>query len=311
MGWLSLALMTGALVALRDALVKRGSARTDEYETILVLSGATAAALFIALLFLGFPPIGRGLPLAIVGSALPNVFAYLLLAKAVKHSDLSLVAPLLGLTPLFLLATTPLILGERPQAIGFAGVLLIVLGAYLLNAHDFRHGPLEPFRALLRDRGARMMLGVAFIWSISSNYDRIGVEATSPLAWPVVVHSFMALVLLPVVIWRRSRPDRVRPREPSIVISLDGLATGWWSRQTARAPLILLLAGMVNAVQSFTHMTAITMTMVPYVVAVKRSSLLFSVGLGRVMFGERRIRQRALGASIILAGVIVFALARP
>lgn len=311
MGWLALALATGALVALRDALVKRGSARTDEYETILILSGTTAAALFVALLFIGFPEPGPRLPLAIVGSAVPNVFAYLLLARAVKHSDLSLVAPLLGLTPLFLLGTTPLILGERPQALGFAGVVLIVLGAYLLNARDFRHGPLEPFRALLRDRGARLMLGVAFIWSITANYDRIGVQATSPLTWPLVVHAFVALVLLPVVIWRRSRARSDGPRKRAFTLSIDGYVPGWWLRQAARAPLILLLAGAVNAVQSFTHMTAITLTMVPYVVAVKRTSLLFSVGLGRVMFGEGRIRERALGASIILAGVIVFALGRP
>ena len=309
MGWLPIALLTGALVALRDALVKRGSARTDEYETIVVLSGTTALALLGVLLVTGMPAIGRGLPLAILGSAVPNVFAYLLLAKAVKHSDLSLVAPLLGLTPLFLLVTTPLILGERPHAVGVAGVLLIVLGAYLLNVQDFRHGPLGPFRALLRDPGARMMLGVAFLWSISSNYDKIGVDATSPLAWPVIVHSFVTLVLVPVVAWRRLRgAGEADESLHATTVSMDGVLPGWWSRNARRAPLVLVAAGMVNALQSFTHMTAITMTFVPYVVAVKRTSLLFSVGLGRVMFNERRIRQRALGAATILAGVLVFAL---
>jgi len=136
------------------------------------------------------------------------------------------------------------------------------------------------------------------------------VDATSPLAWPVVVHSFVTLVLLPVVIWRRARDAGVVTDESphTATVSIEGLVPGWWSRNARRAPLILVLAGMVNALQSFTHMTAITLTVVPYVVAVKRTSLLFSVGLGRVMFGERRIRQRALGAATILAGVVVFAL---
>jgi drug/metabolite transporter (DMT)-like permease len=313
MGWLPLALLTGALVALRDALVKRGSTTADEYTTIFTLSSVSALLLGSTVLAIGVPEVGPGLGVAIAGSAFPNLLAYLLLAKSVKLSDLSLVTPLLGLTPLFLLVTSPIILGERAGPLGIVGVVMIVAGAYLLNARDIRHGVLEPFRALLRDRGARLMLGVAFLWSISANYDRVGVEATSVIAWPAVVHAFAALTLAPVVLFRRIRNGR---RDDPIgvgsgpVVSLDGPMPRWLTRQLRRSPLLLVLAGAVNSAQAVTHMTALTMTLVPYVVAVKRTSLLFSVGLGHVMFGERRIRERALGALVILAGVVVFAIGR-
>ena len=296
MGWFTLALLTGGLVALRDALLKGGATGSaDEYTTIFTLSTTTAVLLGVVLLAVGVPPAGAGLTIAILGSAVPNVLAYLLLVRSLRLSDLSLVAPLMGLTPLFLLVTSPLILGERAAPLGLLGVLLIVIGAYVLNVEDIRHGVLAPFRALLRDRGARIMLGVAFLWSISANFDKIGVQATSPIAWPVVVHGFIALALGPVVLARRvergrARSDRVVPPRGS-------------------APILMLLAGLVNALAMIAQMTALTLTLVPYVIALKRTSVLFSVGLGRLLFGEGHIRARAFGASIILAGVIVFALA--
>lgn len=289
MGWLPLALTTGALVALRDATVKGGPAHLDGYAAAFAMCGTTAVVLTGLHLVIGFPPLGPGLRAAVLGSAVPNLFAYVLLAGAVRRSDLSLVSPLLGLTPLFLLITSPLILGERVPPTGMVGVLLIVAGAYLLNLGDIRRGVLEPFRSLLRDPGARMMLGVALLWSISSNYDRVGIEATTPLAWPLVVNGFVALVLAPVVLWRRAhRAER---------------------RDGALLPWMLVGAGVLNAAQSITHMLALTLTLVPYVVAVKRTSLLFSVGLGWILFGERRIGTRVVGAAIIVAGVAVFTLA--
>lgn len=286
MTWLALALATGGLVALRDALVKLGGAASDEYATIFGLSVVSALLLGAVLLVIGVPDVGPGFGRAVLGSALPNVAAYLLLARAVRLNDLSLVAPLLGLTPLFLLFTTPLILGERPTPLGIAGVLLIVAGAWLLKVGDARDGVFGPFRALMREPGARSMLAVAFIWSVSANYDKIGVAATSPIAWPVVVHVVVALALAPIVLVRARGGGRSRLG---------------WSRD-------LVLAGVVNALQAAAHMTALTLTLVPYVIAVKRTSLLFSVALGRLMFGEGGIRERALGAAVIFAGVVLFVL---
>ena len=46
------------------------------------------------------------------------------------------------------------------------------------------------------------------------------------------------------------------------------------------------------------------MTKVAYMVAVKRSSLLVSVVIGRVFFEERGLRRRLPGAALMFAGVL-------
>ena len=65
-------------------------------------------------------------------------------------------------------------------------------------------------RALLEERGPRLMLLVALIWSVSANIDKIGVRHSSPLLWAAALHTFLAVALLPLVLLRR-RGKRLLP----------------------------------------------------------------------------------------------------
>lgn len=181
MEWALLAVMTALLESGKDVLGKRVLQRHDPLVT------AWAWRLF-ALPFLlpfaaaaGLPPLGPDLGWALaVGGGL-NVISSVLYMRAIRESDLSLTVPLVAFTPLFLLITSPLLLGEFPGPRGIAGVLLIVLGSYLMKAGE-RGGPLAPLRALLREPGARRMLLVALIWSVTANMDKIGVRTRPPFS---------------------------------------------------------------------------------------------------------------------------------
>ena len=94
--------------------------------------------------------------------------------KAIKASDLSITVPMLTFSPLFLLITSPLTLGEFPNLFGLFGILFIVAGSYMLNIKQRKEGWLVPFKALLSQNGPKFMLIVAFLWSISANFDKIG-----------------------------------------------------------------------------------------------------------------------------------------
>jgi uncharacterized membrane protein len=63
------------------------------------------------------------------------------------------------------------------------------------------------------------------------------------------------------------------------------------------------------AAMTMLHFAAMSLTHVASVVAVKRSSLVASVIIGRVFFGERGLRRRLPGAALMLAGVALLALA--
>jgi drug/metabolite transporter (DMT)-like permease len=229
---------------------------------------------------LTLPQLGPEFWTALLVSGSLNVVATVLYMKAIKASDLSLTVPMVAFSPLFLLLTSPLLLGETSGLGGTAGVFLIVAGAYRLKAGENKAGLLGPLRALLAERGPRLMLLVALLWSVSANFDKIGVRNSSPLLWAAALNMFIAAALSPLVLHRR-RGKKLSPDD------LKGL----------------FLIGTAGGLGSICQMTAITLTLVPYVIAIKRTSILMSGLWGHLRLGEAGLRERAPAALLMAAGV--------
>lgn len=287
--WLFLALLTALFESGKDLFGKKGLlAGADPY----VMAWAwrlLALPFLLPLLPLALPvTLGPAFwPALLCGAAL-NILAAVLYMKAIGAGDLSLSVPLVSFTPLFLLLTSPLLVGEVPDASGILGVLLIVAGAYLLNIGQWRRGWSAPMRALLRERGARLMLAVALLWSLTANIDKIGLQNSSPLFWAVAINAAIALGMLPLVVALRARRGAGSAKLP-------------WAH--------LLLVGLCGGLTTLCQMGAISLTQVPYVIAVKRLSILFTALAGLLLLGERGLRERLSGILVMLAGVLVLALA--
>jgi drug/metabolite transporter (DMT)-like permease len=289
--WPLLALLTAVSESLKDVFAKKVLRTTDEYLVTWGL-GTLALPLLLPLLVIqGMPLLGPGFwPALAVGGTL-NGAAILLYMKAIKGADLSITVPLVTFTPLFMLVTSPLILGEFPNIFGIVGILLIVLGSYLLNYRQRHAGLLAPFRALVEQKGARLMLGVAFIWSITANIDKIGVGNSSPLFWGASTSAVTSLAVLPAVVGRaRNRRREGAPGSP-------------W-----QIPRGLLLAGLFSGMTLIFQMSALQLTLVAYVISIKRTSVIMSVLFGHFLFKEKDVRERLAGAGVMLVGVIVITL---
>jgi drug/metabolite transporter (DMT)-like permease len=278
--WMLLAMFTAVSESAKDILSKQRLHQADEYLVAWAWRCFALPFLLPPFLLLSLPPLGPAFWQALLISGGLNVVATVLYMKAIKASDLSLTVPMVAISPLFLLLTSPLLLGETPGPSGVAGVLLIVTGAYRLKAGESKAGLLAPLRALLAERGPRLMLLVAVIWSVSANFDKIGVRNSSPLLWAAALNLFIAAALLPLVLHRR-RGKKLLP---------DGLKG-------------LFLIGTAGGLGSICQMNAITLTQVPYVIAVKRTSILMSGLWGHLRLGETGLRERAPAALLMAAGV--------
>lgn len=213
-----------------------------------------------------------------------NVVAYLFYIRAFRLSDASLVAPLVLLTPVMMLVTSPIMTGEQAPPVGMFGVVLTVLGVGLLDASE-ANGSRFNFGVFLRDRGARLMLATAAIWSITANLDKLGVLASTPLIWidaVTIVIAFFAMLY-----WAAARRPVPRLRQLRYALFAGGVLT------------------FGNSLQ----MWALTVLFTPYVVAIKRLSALFTVlASGHVL--KEETGGRFLGAAVMLAGAVMIALAR-
>ncbi len=277
--WLLFAILSALFESLKDLFSKKSLKDTDEYVVAWALPCFALPFLIPALVVTGIPHLGERFWLALLSGASLYVVTLILYMRAIRISDLSITVPMLTFTPLFMLMTSPLLVGEFPDWNGLIGILLIVCGSYLLNINEKAHGYFAPFKALVRDNGARLMLLVAFIWSITSNIDKIGLQNSSPLFWVIAVDTVAAILLLPVV--KRAE-----------ITKISGL----------------LKIGFFGGLTAIAQMTAISLTLVAYVISVKRTSAIIGVLSGHLVFKESGLRERLCGVIVMVVGVMFITL---
>jgi drug/metabolite transporter (DMT)-like permease len=282
MSWIVLAGLSALFESFKDVASKRSLPLIDVYMISWVLFAPMLPICLGCLIFGAVPPLNSAFYMALFWGGTLNAIAVVLYVQALKSSDLSLTVPVVTLTPLFMLATSPVLVQESPTGADAVGVLLIVAGAYVLNLRASHQGYWAPFQALLSQPGPRLMLIVALIWSFTSNFDKIGVVNSTPGFWVVSLFSFVAVALTPVVLLKSKRPfQQIRSAYP-----------------------LLLLIGSFSTLAIIFQMQAVKITHVTQVIAVKRISALFGVVWGHLLFKEKGLRERALGTVLMMIGVL-------
>lgn len=280
------AFLTAFFESLKDVFGKKSLKDFDEYAVAFSLHFFAFVFLSPLLFFIEIPELGNGFWPALIIAGTLDLAVAIIYMRALKSSDLSITIPMITFTPLFLLITSPLIVGEFPSTSGVAGILLIIFGAYFMKIEERHAGFFAPFKALLKEKGPKLMLLAAFIWSITSNLDKIGVLNSSPIFWAVSANAFISLFLLPIALFKSKKDMLQIPKNLSVLVPI----------------------GLLSALALVFQMTAIKLTLVAYVISIKRAGVIFGVLFGWLIFKEKGVKERALGAIIMVLGVALIAL---
>lgn len=278
--WILFAFITAFSLSTADALSKKAMAKSDEYVIAWVREGYALPFIAITLFFIPIPHLDKTFWLSVLILLPLEITALILYVKAIKTSPLSLTIPFMALSPVFIIIIAFFLLGEWPDKSGFLGIFLIVIGAYLLNAKASNLGLLGPIKAIAKERGSVLMIIVAIIYSITSTIGKIAVQHSSPIFF-----GFFYPLLLTIVL--------------SVLVGVRGTLHRVVSR-----PITFLSIGIFTAIMILSHFMAISMADVAYVISVKRTSLVFSVFYGWIVFKEVDIGERLLGSGLMLAGVV-------
>jgi len=286
LNWLILSLLCAFFSASADALCKKSLFKSNEYLVAWVHVGFASPFLLLILPFIAVPKLDLCFFVTILILLPLEIIALILYMKAIKMSPLSITLPFLALSPIFMIFTSNLILGERLDKFGIVGILLTAIGAYLLNINTAKQGILEPFKAIGRERGSMYMIIVAFIYSVTSNLGKVAILHSSPLFFSATYLPILSAALFPILMWKNQ--GKVK--------------------QLFSQPTIFSLIGLTVALSVITHFLAVNIIEVPYVISVKRTSLLFGIMFGAFWFKEKNIRERLIGSIVMIIGVIVIAL---
>ena len=288
MSWMYLALLAAISESLKDLFSKQGLGRVSPQLAALAACATPIPILLTMVLFTdSVPLLGPRYGWALLMGGTLNILAMFQFMRALQASDMSLAVPFVSFTPIFLLITSPLMVGDVPTTQDFVGIMCIVAGAYVLHIQSVHQGLLAPVLAVFREPGPRRMLSVAFIYSLTSNFDKIGVQNSSPLFWSLSIAGVMTLGFVLLL--------RFLPQQSLAAPHRSTLG-------------ILLLIGLFQAIGLLVHNTALSLGPVPSVIAVKRSSILFAVIWGFVFLRERHVGERLTGAILMILGIIIMAL---
>lgn len=291
MDWFSLSLLCAFSLASADAFTKRHLVGYSGGEMMLVRFVVPAVLLAPLLWVYPLPTVTTEFWLWMAVLVPLELLAMLLYLQAIRDAPLYQTLPYLAFTPVFMILTGWLVLGERVSWLGGTGILLVVVGAYWLNIHKLhRNGRrewFEPLRAILYQQGSRRMLLVAVIYSITSVGGKAAMLQVGAMSFAGFYFVLIGLATLLVVGLTRPAELRILSRQP-----------GWH-----------LFVGVLFALMIVTHFLALSRVEAAYMVAVKRTSLLFGILYGAWLFGERQLTRNFSAAVLMVVGVamILFA----
>ncbi len=291
MHWLPLTLLCALALASADAATKAWLQEFSARELAVVRLGLTG--LLLSPLLWDLPPL-TGLPAAFWGwlaALVPlELLAMLLYMKSIRDHPLSLTLPYLAFTPVFVMGSAWVLLGESVTLQGTGGVLFVVAGAWLLNgeraqAQNWRSWG-EPFRAVVEQPGSRMMLATAAIFALTSTMGKGAMQHMAPEQFGPFYFGVLGLTV--TLIFAVPRP-------------------ALFSKLARRRWAVLTVAALMG-IMAYTHFLAIAQVEVAYMIAVKRVSLLFGILYGALLFRETGLTRRLPAGGLMVAGVALILL---
>ena len=287
MEWFYFALISAISLALADAFAKKYFQDNTAWD-LLLIRFMVPGLLLLPLTFLGtYPPLHSNFWLWIAALMPMEMLAMMLYSLAIRDSPLHLTLPYLAFTPVFNVITGNLILGESVATDKLLGILLVVFGAYLLNSkkHAITHPKhlLLPLLSIVTEKGSRLMLITAVIYSLTSVLGKGALQYADPDYFGAFYFAILGSVSAVVVMLVRPRSYRVLYQKPGKVLAVA-----------------VFMSVMVVA-----HFLAIALVEVAYMITVKRTSLLFGILLGAIMFSEKNLAQHFIAGMFMVIGVAV------
>jgi drug/metabolite transporter (DMT)-like permease len=202
---------------------------------------------------------------------------------ALQVSPMSMCVPFLSFTPVFLIPSGYLILGQVPSPLKAVGVLLIVVGSLVMHRKLFSEGLMAPVRAVIRERGSRYMLLVSLIFAVTNPIDAKLVQMSD-----VFTEAFSYGVGLSISFWLMTR---IRGGD------FAAASKGNWKW--------ISLAALSDAVSLLFQLASYTYIAVVITVSIKRAGIILAVLSGWLFFHEREITDKVIAASVMFCGVLV------
>lgn len=281
--WFALAILSTLFYAWRRILEKRSAGNIDYFTLGWVVQAFSLPIITLLLFFTTIPnifllPSAFWIPLAIIWFILYPLQAYFYY-RSLKEADISSVLPLMSFVPVFAVFFAWILLAENPTIFGWFGIVLIVLGVYLLSLKKEK-SYFYPFRYIISHKPSIYMLINSMSLALGSTLDKIAIGVSNPLFYSFV-NTLGATIILFVF------AAKFNKRLISVV------------RHNFKG---FFFIGVTQAFAFTFFMLALSVGLVGYVGAIKSSNVVIGSLLGIFLFKERANKNMLIAFVSILIG---------
>lgn len=287
MNWFILALTSALLSATASIFEKK----------ILFKLGALEFSLLLALFNLFFSiPFFLTIDFTLVSSSalfflyiksILGALAFWCVMLAIKNMELSGALPLLVLTPGLVAFFAFLILGEALSNFEIVGMILMLIGIYILE----RKGKnlLEPFRIFVKSRSHHYIIFALLLFTITSIADKwlLRDYQLAPKAFIPFQHLFLAFNFIIITFI-------VRLNCINLVKKLPVDLWKW-----------IILVSLFTVGYRYAQIETVKIAPVALVLTVKRTSVFFATVIGGKIFKEHHLLKKAIATLIMIAGAVI------
>ncbi len=193
--------------------------------------------------------------------------------------DISLVSCFFSLDLFFLLFTSYLITGDVIPPAGILGIVVVVLGTLVAAYPIFKQGRDK----IKKNISAILMSSLsAFFFSLNNSLDRLAAQNSSPLFSAFTMTFFSCLFLLPLLLKHKKSLHVLKSQNK-----------------------LFFFRGVLELLFMTSKMTAVRYLPAPYVVGLRKSTVIFSIIGGKLLYNEKDFKVRLLSGLIILVGVFL------
>lgn len=283
--WALFSVLSGLGDAISFAAIKKLK-NLNPFLTMTLLNLSVLPLIALGLLIFGLPSVPNSFYAIVLINCVIFLLAQYLIIQSLKSADLSVAVPMLSFTPVFSILTSYFLLNELPKFYGFIGIVLVVAGAYILNSFKASKSILAPFMLLIKNKSVMQMFLVSFLFSVTAVLAKKAITLSNPGYFMFMQYLVESIIL--VLLFHRKIKEGIGDFRKNIInFSTYAVAVSFSE---------ILIA------------IAFTISIVPYAISLKRSSIIFSVLIGFLFFKEKNFKHSIIGATIMFAGALLIIL---
>lgn len=285
--WFYYSLINAFFTAISIIISKKLLKDVGSSALVWVIQLLSIPLIILVVLKEGFPSFNIYFTLAILASVILYTLSKALGFRAVRETNLSKIYPLISFGPIFtaIIASFPP-LSEKIGLLGIAGILVTLVGAYILNVEVAKEGFLKPFQLLLTHKASLLTIIATLINSVVVVFDKLAINSTFPRSSTFTLFAENIIIvfgLIPILYIRNKHFLK------GIIINKK----------------LVIFLGIIAAVKDILGFAAVGQGNVGLVTSIHRTQILWVLLLSYLFFKDKPKTGTIIGSTIMILGVVL------